>query len=120
MQKTSRLVALSRVARALSLAVVLGLASAPLLAAAEALPAKETAAAKTKSGDELWGERNPPDHYVRSKEPAKGKDPYNWLQMGYAALVMLAVAGGVVLLIRRATRDGAPELGKARVPSSKP
>ncbi len=54
---------------------------------------------------EGWGDKTPPAQYVKSKEPKKSKSTYNWVQMGYASLVILAMAGFLVYLIRRNTRD---------------
>ena len=54
-----------------------------------------------------WGDKEPPEGFVKSKEPKKSDSSYNWVQMGYASLVMIAMAGFVVFLIRRNTGDRA-------------
>lgn len=48
-----------------------------------------------------WGDREQPEGFVKSKEPKKSESSYNWVQMGYASLVMLVMGGFVVFLIRR-------------------
>lgn len=53
-----------------------------------------------------WGEKAPPDGHVQSKGPKKqGESTYKWKQMGYASIVILAMAGVIVLLVRRNTRE---------------
>lgn len=100
------------------LLIVFGLvlsAAAPIALAQEA-PAKSAISADSAkrlvtppaSGDQ-WGDSKPPENFVQSKAPSKSDSPYNFIQMAYAALVMLFMAGFIVWLIRRNTRDESSE-----------
>ena len=64
--------------------------------------AQEAPSADAKA--DKWGDGDAPEGFVRSKEPAKGDSPYNWKQMAYASLVMLASAGGLYVLIKKNAR----------------
>ena len=64
-------------------------------------PSKQEPATATPS-ERKWGDgkavRDP------RKQPAKG-DPYNWRQMGFAVILMVAMLAFLIWLVRRQTRD---------------
>ncbi|MBL4633457.1 MAG: hypothetical protein JKY56_06285 [Kofleriaceae bacterium] len=60
---------------------------------------------KTAPPSEEWGDEKPPENYVQSKAPTKSDSPYNFIQMGYAGLVMLFMGGFIYWLIRRNPRE---------------
>lgn len=73
-----------------------------VLLAAGAARAQETSA----PASDTWGDKSKPQNYVRSKAPKKeGESAYNWIQMGYAGVVMVGMLGFVVWLVRRSTRE---------------
>jgi hypothetical protein len=66
--------------------------------------AQDPAPASDASGEgELWGDKEP-DGELRGVAGAKG-DPYNVRHIAYAAAVIAVVGIGLILLIRRHTRD---------------
>lgn len=98
MQKTTRLVVQA------VMAVLCLLTSANLFTVQSAYGQSASQAAPgTESGD-TWGDTTPPEGAVRSKEPKKGGNSYNWVQMGYASIVMLLMVGFIFYLVRRNTR----------------
>ncbi len=67
--------------------------------------------AKDLAGED-WGEEGQPENYVPSKGPSEDGRAYNWIQMGYAALLMvlmLAFLGWLVRRTPRKSRDQGPE-----------
>ncbi len=94
MQKTARLVELSRRALLGVLLVASMLIAVPT----------GTAVAQETGKEETWGDKAPPENYVRSKEPNKTGSAYNWIQMAYAGGFMLLMGGFVVWLVKRNTR----------------
>ncbi len=63
-----------------------------------------TAKAEAATPDDSWGDKAPPENYVKSKEPNKTGHAYNWVQMAWAGGFMLLVAGFMVWIIKRNTR----------------
>lgn len=98
MQKTSKLVAMSR--RAL-LGIIL------MTCVVTTWPGGN-AWAQEAPVEETWGEKTPPKNYVRSKEPNKGGGAYKWKQMAYAGGVMAGMGLFIVWLIRRNRREDDP------------
>ena len=103
--------------RALLVAMCL-LAPASLLGSGAAYGQGAPRVAPGTSQADRWGDKEPPEGFVKSKEPKKSDSSYNWVQMGYASLVMVVMAGFVVFLIRRNSRDGAPEHPSERDPGA--
>lgn len=95
MQTKTRLVVLTL------LAAMCLLAPASLLAPEAAYGQGAPRVAPGSSQGDQWGDKEPPEGFVKSKEPKKSESSYNWVQMGYASLVMLVMGGFVVFLIRR-------------------
>lgn len=81
---------MKRLLAALSLALALGVGGAAM---AEPTP--------PRFGDGVQSKRAPIQ--APKDRPAQGS-PYNWKQMGFAAVLMLATLGGLLVAIRRATR----------------
>ena len=98
MQKTSKLVALSR--RAL-----LGIL---LMACVVMTWPSGNAWSQEQPPEQTWGEKTPPKNYVRSKEPNKGGGAYKWRQMAYASGVMAGMGLFIFWLIRRNRREDDP------------
>lgn len=110
MQKTTRLVVLiRRYAAALTMAACLLLPSAA--GAAQGGQAAPTVP-KEVLGD-TWGNKAAPENFVRSKGPAKEGEAYNWVQMGYASIVMVGMIAFMVWLVRRTPARGALDKDKA-------
>ena len=95
MQKTTRLVTLSRKA-------LLGILLMACLATAWP---SSSAHAQDQPADDTWGEKTPPKNYVRSKAPNTGDGAYKWKQMAAASGVMAIMGLFVFVLIRRARRE---------------
>ncbi len=95
MQKTARLVVLSR--RAL-----LGIL---LVASMLCVLPSHDAVAQDDGQEQTWGEKAPPENYVPGKEPNKTGNAYNWRQMAFAGGFMLCMAGFIVWLVRRNPRE---------------
>jgi hypothetical protein len=53
---------------------------------------------------ETWGDKEKPENYVASKGPADDGESYNWLQMGYASVVIVGMVGFMIWLVRRTPR----------------
>lgn len=98
MQETTRLVAVIwRCAAAFLIAACLLLPSASFAQGTpsdSATPAQETA-------QDTWGDKTQPKNFVRSKGPAKDGQAYNWVQMGYASIIMVVMIGFMIWLVRR-------------------
>jgi hypothetical protein len=60
-----------------------------------------SAQATQDAPSETWGDKSQPENYVQSKGPAKDGHTYNWLQMGYASIVMAGMVVFMVWLVRR-------------------
>lgn len=92
MQETTRLVApIRRCAQILLLSLGLLTVCASLASAQ---------ATQDAPGD-TWGDKRQPENYVQSKGPAEEGHTYNWLQMGYAGIVMAGMVVFLVWLVRR-------------------
>ena len=50
---------------------------------------------------DTWGDKTKPQNYVPSKGPSEEGHTYNWVQMGYAGLLMVGMVGFMVWLVRR-------------------
>ncbi len=57
------------------------------------------------AANDSWGDKAPPEGYVQSKAPTQSDSPYNFVQMGYAGVIMVLMGGLIVWLIKRNTRD---------------
>lgn len=104
MQETPRLVA--RFQRSVQVLII---AIGFLLPGAVASAQTADSPTATDTPADTWGEKTQPENYVPSKGPAEEGHTYNWLQMGYAGLVMFGMVGFMVWLIRRTPRKSRSE-----------
>ena len=112
MQKTPRLVGRFGLACSLALCLIVPAFYSLEAMAQEAQPELAEPAASegatvnaVPQAKKEWGDEKPPEGFVKGKEPVKGKSAYNWVQMGYASLVMLAMVLFMVWLVRSKGRD---------------
>ena len=92
---------MSRLLAAVAVWWTLALGAGAAAAQAEP-PAAAPPSEPAKFGDGEQSKRAPIQ--APKDRPATGA-PYNYRQMAYAAVIMLVMLGGVLLLIRRARRD---------------
>ena len=71
---------------------------------ATALPSG-TVWAQEPPAEDTWGEKTPPENYVRSKGPSTTGSAYNWKQMAAGAGVMGLMGLFIIGLVRRAKRE---------------
>ncbi len=85
-----------------TLLLALGLMIPTTIMATEqgALAQREQTSGETEPSDS-WGEQDKPQNYVPSKGPSEDGGSYNWIQMGYAGLVMVLMIGFMAWLIKR-------------------
>jgi hypothetical protein len=91
-----------------TLLVLIGLLLPTTVVAAQQAPETQIESPAAESGaegaGESWGENEKPQNYVASKGPSEEGRSYNWVQMGYAGIVMLAMVGFMIWLIKRTPR----------------
>jgi hypothetical protein len=97
-QKTTRLVVLPLLMAAALLLLAMPSQAAHGQGAPRVSPRQQPA--------ETWGDKTPPADFVKSKGPATSGSAYNWVQMGYASIVMLVMGGFIVVLIRKNAGKG--------------
>ena len=91
------------------LVVFLGLLLPVAAAAAQEAPEARIGNPATQptaevGAEEPWGNPEEPENYVPSKGPAEDGRSYNWVQMRYGAVLMVAMLLFTVWLVRRTPR----------------